>query len=312
MPPRSQARRRTGNRESDEEDDPRRRQTRHNNNSDDDMDDDDDDDDDSDKDEDGDHSMNHTDSTDDQLIKKLVRYALACEYARIPIKRDGIRDKVLGNNPRAFRRVFDGAQTQLQKVFGTQMRELPVREKRTLREKQKAAARKTGSQNPASRSYVLISTLPREYRAQTIIGPSRIPSSREEAEYVGFYMMTIALIALSGGELSDVKFRRHLTRLNANTNLPMDKTENVLIKMTKQGYVDKVVEKSDGDEDTITWCIGPRGKVEVPAQSIALFVEQVWGEKPDDFDKKLERSLGIQKVSEIQAETSIAEQEVEN
>lgn len=28
-----------------------------------------------------------------QFVKKLVRYALACEYARLPIKRDGIKDK---------------------------------------------------------------------------------------------------------------------------------------------------------------------------------------------------------------------------
>jgi hypothetical protein len=28
-----------------------------------------------------------------QLIKNLVRYALACEYSRTPIRRDGIRDK---------------------------------------------------------------------------------------------------------------------------------------------------------------------------------------------------------------------------
>lgn len=33
------------------------------------------------------------DADKDQLIKKLVRYALACEYSRIPIKRDGIREK---------------------------------------------------------------------------------------------------------------------------------------------------------------------------------------------------------------------------
>lgn len=31
----------------------------------------------------------------DQLVKKLVRYALACEYSRLPIKRDGIREKGL-------------------------------------------------------------------------------------------------------------------------------------------------------------------------------------------------------------------------
>lgn len=35
------------------------------------------------------------DSTDNQLVKKLVRYALACEYSRTPIRRDGIKDKGL-------------------------------------------------------------------------------------------------------------------------------------------------------------------------------------------------------------------------
>ena len=31
--------------------------------------------------------------SEDQLIKKLVRYALACEYSRQPIRREGVRDK---------------------------------------------------------------------------------------------------------------------------------------------------------------------------------------------------------------------------
>lgn len=32
-------------------------------------------------------------NTLDQSVKKLVRYALACEYSRIPISRTGIREK---------------------------------------------------------------------------------------------------------------------------------------------------------------------------------------------------------------------------
>ena len=32
-----------------------------------------------------------------QMVKKLVRYALACEYARIPIRRDGVRDRGTGS-----------------------------------------------------------------------------------------------------------------------------------------------------------------------------------------------------------------------
>ena len=31
----------------------------------------------------------------DKLTKSLVRYALACEYSRVPIRREGIREKGL-------------------------------------------------------------------------------------------------------------------------------------------------------------------------------------------------------------------------
>lgn len=130
MPPQTQIqrRRRTGN--HDAADEPRRsRQSRRNNEP--------EESEASEGDQDGDVDMEREgDATEDQLVKKLVRYALACEYARIPIKRDGIRDKVLGNNPRSFKRVFEGAQAQFQQVFGMEMVELPVKEKRTLKEKQ--------------------------------------------------------------------------------------------------------------------------------------------------------------------------------
>lgn len=87
MPPHTQSQRRSRAGHHDDTEDPRRRrQSRRNNES--------DDPDASEEDQDGDVSMERAgDGTDDQLVKKLVRYALACEYARIPIKRDGIRDK---------------------------------------------------------------------------------------------------------------------------------------------------------------------------------------------------------------------------
>ncbi|OTB12886.1 hypothetical protein K445DRAFT_320716 [Daldinia sp. EC12] len=303
MPPQTQTqrRRRTGN--NDDANEARRnRQSRRKNES--------DDSEASEEDQDGDVDMERTgDGTEDQLVKKLVRYALACEYARIPIKRDGIRDKVLGSNARSFKRVFEGAQAQLQQVFGMEMVELPIKEKRTLKEKQKANARKAASQTTtSSRQYILVSTLPPEYKSQSIIAPSRIPSTSEEAAYVGFYTMIVSLIVLNGGELSDTKLRRYLTRLNAGQNLPMDKTDNVLQKIVKQGYVDKVVEKSDGDEDAVTWCIGSRGRVEVPPESIAAVITEVWGELPDDFHKKLHRSLGIQEPERANDESAIPEE----
>jgi hypothetical protein len=33
------------------------------------------------------------DGSREQLVKKLVRYALACEFGRVPIRREGIREK---------------------------------------------------------------------------------------------------------------------------------------------------------------------------------------------------------------------------
>jgi hypothetical protein len=69
--------------DSDEEDRPQQRQNR--NKSDDEADADDGDDMDLD-----DHQGQ---SADDQMAKKLVRYALSCEYSRTTIKRDGIRER---------------------------------------------------------------------------------------------------------------------------------------------------------------------------------------------------------------------------
>lgn len=94
MPPQTQKRRRTGHRggeEEEEEDTSRsRRQVKRGPDSDDGSD--------SSENEDGrdidmDRAAGADSTSDDQLVKKLVRYALACEYARIPIKRDGIRDQ---------------------------------------------------------------------------------------------------------------------------------------------------------------------------------------------------------------------------
>lgn len=89
MPPQSQRRRRTGNHDDNGHDESivsRRGQARRANDS-------AESDASEDEQDDGDNMDRSGDGAEDQLVNKLVRYALACEYARIPIKRDGIRDK---------------------------------------------------------------------------------------------------------------------------------------------------------------------------------------------------------------------------
>lgn len=68
----------------------------------------------------------------ENLARKLVRYALSCEYARQPIRRADIGQKVLGTSGRQFKAVFGEAQTMLQSTFGMEMKELPMRENVTV------------------------------------------------------------------------------------------------------------------------------------------------------------------------------------
>ncbi|EKJ67834.1 hypothetical protein FPSE_11982 [Fusarium pseudograminearum CS3096] len=243
---------------------------------------------------DGDRSQ--LQSADEQLAKKLVRYALSCEFSRTIIRRDGIKERVLGNQGRSFRRIFELAQKQLREFWGMEMRELPVREKVTLQEKRQAM--KSNSQPKlGSGSYILTSTLPEAYRSAVILGPSKTPSPDDEATYAGFYTLVITLISLSGGELSEQKLKRHLLRMNADQNVSMDKTEVILKKMERQGYVIKRVERPPLGQDgelTITWHVGPRGKEEVGLGGVMGMTREIYGESWDEeMEKKLRASLNI-------------------
>lgn len=74
----------------------------------------------------------------------------------------------------------------------------------------------------------------------------------------------------------------------------MDTTVNILKKMTAQGYIYKIVDKS-GDDETTEWIVGPRGRVEIGNGGIQRFVEEVYGDKgPEDLAEKLLRSLGME------------------
>lgn len=66
------------------------------------------------------------------MVKKMVRLAIASEYSRLPIRRNDISAKVLGEQGRQFKVVFDQAQREMRQRFGMEMTELPAREKVTI------------------------------------------------------------------------------------------------------------------------------------------------------------------------------------
>ncbi|RGP78655.1 non-structural maintenance of chromosome element 3 [Fusarium longipes] len=253
----------------------------------------------------GDRSQMH--SADEQLAKKLKEVMETVLGCRVEVN----KSLVLGNQGRSFRRIFDLAQKQLREFWGMEMRELPVREKVTLQEKRQAM--KSNSQPKlGSGSYILTSTLPEAYRTAVILGPSKTPSADDEATYAAFYTLVITLILLSGGELSEQKLKRHLSRMNADQNVSMDKTEIILKKMERQGYVIKRVERpplgQDG-EHTTTWHVGPRGKEEVGLGGVMGMTREVYGESWDEeMEKKMRASLNIRQPQQnIESEGADAE-----
>lgn len=183
------------------------------------------------------------------------------------------------------------------------MVELPVKDRALMTTEQKRKAAKSQSQKEAtSKAYILVSTIPEELRK--VLTPSKVQSADGEAAYTALYTLLISIIALSGGELSDPRLRRHLARLNIDNNMPSmnpndptnpsEKTESVLQRMVKQGYLVKVAEgNSYGDEDSTTWHVGPRGQVEVDHESIARFVRAVYGGSTEEIEEKLQISLKV-------------------
>ncbi|KAJ9620648.1 hypothetical protein H2203_007857 [Taxawa tesnikishii (nom. ined.)] len=187
----------------------------------------------------------------EQMVKNMVRLALACEYSRTPIRRQDISTKVLGNQSRQFKAVFNAAQLQLRAVFGMEMTEMPIAEKVTVAQR-RAAARSQNSQK-SSGAWQLISTLPERFHTPAILAPPQVPTSEEESQYTALYTVVVALIALSGGNLSETKLERYMRRFNIDEYTPFansnafseyDKPEKLLRRMERDRYVVKAKDSS--------------------------------------------------------------------
>ncbi|KAL8759289.1 MAG: hypothetical protein Q9184_003674 [Pyrenodesmia sp. 2 TL-2023] len=236
-------------------------------------------------------------SSHEQMVKKLVRLALASEYSRQPIRRTDITAKVLApNTGRQFKPIFEQANHQLRSTFGCEMTELAQKEKVTVSQK-RAAQRTQNSLSSSSKSYNLTSTIPPSLRTPAILPPPAVPTCASESAYVGLYTFVLSLIYLSPGQsIPESRLEKQLKRVNAdNYVLSGEKTETVIKRMEKQGYIVRVRERDGGGEETVDFVVGPRGKAEVGERGVAGLVRKVWrktGTEKEELEKRLVRSLG--------------------
>lgn len=237
------------------------------------------------------------------MAKKLIRLALALEFQRKPLRRGDISEKVLGPNGRQFKSVFSEAQRQLREVFGMEMVELPAKEKVTLQ--QRRAAQKSTSQAKGTTSWILTSILPGSFQDPAILQPSAAPTAAEESKYTAIYTVLVSLIRLSGGALPDAKMERSLQRLRMDDNTPVtdyEKTEKLMKRLEKEGYIVRIKESTGTGEDDVYWTVGPRGKVEVGDDGVRGLTKAVFGDQNGiadaELERKLDRSLGISERAE--------------
>ncbi|KAI5284208.1 hypothetical protein KEM54_001522 [Ascosphaera aggregata] len=227
----------------------------------------------------------------DAIVQRFVRYALSCEYARQPIRRSDIGVKVFNDigglnsvgTGRSFKAVFAKVQKVLEDVFGMRMVELPAREKITI--SQRRAAQKVERTSASTKTWVLTTTLPSKFRVPEIIQPPQAPTVTTESIYVGFYTFVISLITLSGGTISEERLERYFRRMGVEMHTPIDRTERIIQRMLKEGYI--IRNRSvDSGEEVIEYVVGPRGKVEVGMRGVAALVGEVYGFGPHAFEDK--------------------------
>lgn len=156
------------------------------------------------------------------------------------------------------------------------------------------AAQKTEKAATSSKQWILTSILPEKYRVDdSILCPPKVPTTEAESTYIGLYSFIISVISLCGGTISEAKLDRYLKRADADEHTPVDKTDKLLQRLCKEGYLVKLKDSSGGEE-VVEYMVGPRGKVEIGTDGVAGLVKTVYGDDAvDDLDSRVQRSLGL-------------------
>lgn len=183
------------------------------------------------------------------------------------------------------------------------------------------AAQRVERPSTATKSWMVMSTLPPPFRTPEILPPSKAPTSFLDSTYTALYTFIIAVITLSGGSILEQRLDRYLKRTNIDQYTPIDRTDRLLQRLCKEGYLVRNREM-DGGEEVIEYIVGPRGKVEVGESGVSGLVRKVYGrtapaegEANDEFEARLARSVGSKRTTNQAAEaanTTVAEEGGQN
>jgi len=190
----------------------------------------------------------------EKIANDIVRYLLAADFKKYPIKQLDIKKYALKEHSRAFHSLMKMAKEKLQNVFGINVVDTEV-----------------GKQ----KGYMLINALDNKYDA-----PHQTWSDDDHAN-MGLVMVVLSVIFMKGNVLPEEDLFDLLNRLGIAADRPHetfgDIKHLIMTDFVRQGYLE--VEREQGtDPPTHLFRWGPRAKAETSKRHAMDFICQVFGE----------------------------------
>ncbi|KAF8929351.1 Melanoma-associated antigen F1 [Dissophora ornata] len=202
----------------------------------------------------------------ERLVKDVVRLAIFTSHSDQPLKRDDIKI-ILNDYPRMYDQVLQKAQERLRDVFGMEMVELTTRN------------RSGQSSDKGNKSYILRNILPMELLASSVV------DWELELEDMGLLMVILSLIMVREGAIYE------------KDSSPFGDIQKKLDVMIKKRYLEKYkLEHMDesGEKAEMEYRWGARARVEVPAENVVQFIQEVFGrEAPLSLEASILKASGL-------------------
>ncbi|KAF3922826.1 hypothetical protein ABW21_db0205328 [Orbilia brochopaga] len=156
-----------------------------------------------------------------------------------------------------------------------------------------------------SKSWQLVSILPEKFRIPNLLAP-QLP---DDQTVLGLGSVILTLVYLSNRSLQENTLKRHLRKFGIDERIAVEgnretgRVENILAKLVKDGYLVKLRDEViPGQEQTFTYVIGPRGKLEMGREGVMAYVKRIYegadGEVEDTLERKINRAIGKEDAEE--------------
>ncbi|KAI9017753.1 MAGE family-domain-containing protein [Gaertneriomyces semiglobifer] len=218
-------------------------------------------------------------------VKDFVRYALAMEHKRKPIRRQDINQKVLKEHNKYFKQVFDLAQEKLRGVFGLEMTPVGANERRSNSQAVRRAAALAGGNTGSAKAWILtVTTTPSQRESLLNWG--------EEQPLMVLLCVILGVIYTNGGCIEEGVLYRHLRQLGIERgqHQVFGSMDQVFADFIAQSYLNRH-RQTDSEGDVYEYTIGPRSKVELPEKNLIEFMTAMYPGLGDAALKRLEKDI---------------------